>query len=180
MGIEDNELIEAYKKSELISVIVNRLLKESLDIKSISDQLVELHNSNKINIVEIFLELKNGSKGTNFFLMCNIFEEALPKIEASVEEVMECVLHLTKEAENNIMANSPSSFIEFISAKPNRISESRDLLLSEPHKWSDFLVSIIVVGSKKHLKEYVSLALDLIDHEVPEVARNAIFSLGKK
>jgi hypothetical protein len=171
---EANLLLTIYKKSigrfSLNNLFTNELFNEVL---------VELHNEKKINIIELFKSLSNNSD-ISFFSMRGILEELLPQLEAPVLDVMECVLHLIKEAKNDLAAKSPlTSFQNFCSISSYRVNEALMLINISGDKFTDFLFPTLVAGSYLEMDDCFDKVFSMIDDEDIEVRRIAVCSIGQ-
>lgn len=118
------KLVEAYSRGDFLKAIYDLYLELKDERNLIGKEIVSLHNEGVIDAVAAFRKLSRGLKGTDFFLIRRIFENALPEIDASVISVMDCVDHLVTEAGNDLAAGSSiTPFIKFCEAHVNRPEE---------------------------------------------------------
>lgn len=174
------KLVEAYKRDDFFKVIYDLYFELKDERKLIGKEIASLHNNNLIDAVAAFRQLSKGLKGTNFFLIRNIFEDALPEINASVVSVMDCVEHLVAEAGNNLAVGTIfTPFIKFCEAQVNRPEEVLQTIEGSSGKWLDFISPAIVAGSNLELSKYVSVAIALTRNDNLQVRVRAVFALGK-
>ena len=62
------------------------------------EAIASIHNEGIINILSEFRKLRNNDDDRqDFFIMHLLFQKALPILNAPVDSIMDCVLHLTGE-----------------------------------------------------------------------------------
>lgn len=148
---------------------------------TISVLLSDLHNKGELDLIEAYSRLKmNEPGGADFFLVRQLFENALPTLNAPVEEVMACVQHLAREAGNDLAANSVfEPFIGYLLADMARVSQALEAINVSPNEWSGFVCPVLLAGARDNIEEYFGYAVDLTSHEISDVCRNAVYALGK-
>ncbi len=176
-----SELLTAAQKDNFLQVVYKKSLGDNKNQNGLVTELVNLHNEKSIDIITGFKALQNQpNTNFNFFLMQDILEKSLPQLDEPTLPVMECVLHLFKEAGQDMAADKIlTSFIEFCIADRSRPEETLTLIKNSTDQFADLLIPTIVAGSQLDFEYYLNEAIQLTKHENIEVRKKAIFSLGK-
>jgi hypothetical protein len=147
----------------------------------IVEVLAQLHNEGSVNIIKCFRSLHIRCEiGIDFFLTRNILEKLLPRLEAPILEVMECIIYLVKETGQNItQCTIINSFIDFCDINSVRSDEALKLIENSDNKLTELLIPTLVSGSRWDIDRYFDKTLNLLSHETREIRRKAIFALGK-
>lgn len=179
MNIKD-DLIQSYGSGKLLEKIQELVRKNTIDENQIAAQLVELHNKEAIDIVNVFKELKNEKSGKiDFFHLRHIFKNVLPELEAPLLPVMHCVNYLYQAAGHDLAAGAIlSSFAEYCSKKTTRPIEAIDEVKINPDLLSDLLPAILKAGSQLDSIRYLKEALILCKDENTKIKHNAIFVIS--
>jgi hypothetical protein len=182
-GLKNIFLAASLDEVKLLAAIQNKSRDRFLSSSSLTNEiffeaLIEIHDEKKINIIKLFKSLhSNLGNNINFFLMRGIFEELLPQLDEPVLDVMECVLHLIKEAKKDL---SPlTSFQKFCSVNSYRTNEALRLIDISGNKFADFLFPTLIAGSYLGIESCFSKIFSAIDHEDIEVRRIAAYSIGQ-
>lgn len=172
-------LIEAHKKGQFLDAVYQASLAEREERSAVAAELVTLHNSGTIDVVDAFSALGTTGNGPDFFLTRHVFEEALPDLNAPVINVMKCVLDLCRRVGRDMMAGSiVNSFIAFCAKIPARPREALDAMKTDP-ELLDLLTGSIVAGALVNLDEYLEEAVRLLKSSDITIRRRAAFSLGR-
>lgn len=173
-----SEEIEKAVKDGLLLDLIHNASVEREDIELVNT-LVRLNNEGKLNLLEEFLGLKNDGR-RDFFLTREVLGSALPQLTSPVEEVMECVKHLIKEAGNDLASDwLLTPFGEYCKSNHEKIGRIIEIAIDESNEDFDFLTSAILSGASVNIEKYVDIAISLISPEKPVVTKRAIFSLGR-
>jgi len=174
-------LLEAQRDGNFLEVVVQSARGEKDNREHVTEELIALHNAGEIDLIDQFIRLHNKKNtGPDFFLTRNLFEKALPHLNAPIQKVMECVAHLVKEAGQDMAANwTLNSFIEHCVADPSRANEALSLIKNDPDQWGDFISPIIVAGTRDDLKYYFAETVNLASHEKIEIRKRAVYALGR-
>lgn len=181
---QTDELIHALSSTTdskaQLQVIYQAYLNDRGDLNSLAEVLAEQHNYGSIDVVLAFSDLVNDSSSTiNFFLCRSIFEKVLPHITASVETVMNCVLHLINEAGQDLSANMPlNSFGNYLSSNKLYPTQALELLKQKADKYSSLTMAILVADSKFSLTNAYQEAICLCNHSNIQIQNSALFALG--
>lgn len=144
-------------------------------------EIISLHNDNRLNIVSEYNKLNNKSNTSKvdfFFCRC-IFADILPFIKADIKEVLNCVKHLTLEAGNDLTASDLiTPFGQFCKTN-NSCEELLDIGLNNIDEKFDCIALAIITGSELQLENYTEKAIVLCNHENKIIQKRAIFSLGR-
>ncbi len=145
------------------------------------ETLAQLHNEGVINVIKSYGSLDNTvGIGINFSLTRGILEKLLPRLEAPVLEVMECIIHLVKAAGQDLAAGTIiNSFVDFCDIKSIRSDEALKLIENSDNKFTELLIPTLVSGSRWDIDRYFDKTLHLLIHETIEIRAKAIFALGK-
>ena len=145
------------------------------------DVMTILHNAGDLDLPKEFKQLENKAEsGRDFFQLRHLFEKALPRLEASVLSIMECVQHLVKEAGEDLSAGMLiPPFIEFCKYTPTRESDALEIVLLSPEQWSDLLAPILVAGTYSDMQNYFQKAAELSFHKDVAIRRNAVHAIGQ-
>ena len=176
-----NELINAFHEGNFLQVIYEKSLGESGNRSALEEELVSMHNDGLIDAIACFSLLENKPNiGYDFFLTRHVFEKALPHLNAPVKPVMDCVLHLVREAGQDMVAGSIfEPFIDFCATEPSRPKESLRQIEAAIDQLADLLTPTVVAGARIDVRYYLNEAIRFTAHENIEVRKRAIFSLGR-
>ncbi|MFV0664766.1 hypothetical protein [Denitromonas sp.] len=143
--------------------------------------LASLHNNNQVDVVAAFRELtQSEAAGPSFFVTRHVFEELLPDLNASVGAVVRCVLHLSREAGEGILAGSIlSSYVDFCLKDPERPREALQLVEGDLPALMDIMPATIVAGSQLDGPFYLAETIRFLTHADVDVRRRAVFSLAR-
>lgn len=175
------KLLEAHRTGNFLLTALGFTFGSTESSGSVSEALVLLHNEEKVDLIEQFKGLfNNHSSAPDFFLTRHLLESSLPRLNASVPHVMECVAHLVKEAGQDMAANSIfSPFIDFCAADPSRAAQAIELIKGAPDLWMDFIPPVIVAGARSDIERYFEEAIGLSSCKDIEIYRRAIYSIGR-
>jgi len=145
------------------------------------DDLIFLHNTGEINVVQSFSELRNiADFGYKFFSQREIFSKILPGINADTQDVMDCLNNLVNEAKGDAAATWILSSLDgFFSSDEKRSSDMLNIAASEPEKYYLFISRAITANPNHDEKKYFDKIIPLLSHKNKVVRSAAIFSLGK-
>jgi len=176
-----NDLIIAFQQGNFLQVVYDKSLSESGNRSALKEELVSMHNDKLIDVIACFRALENNPDTTyDFFLTRHILEKALPHINAPVKPVMDCVLHLVREAGQDMAAGTLfDPFIDFCAAEPSRPKESLRQIEASIDQLADLLTPTVVAGARIDVRYYLNEAIRLTAHENIEIRKRAIFSLGR-
>jgi len=174
------DLILAYKENKLLEALSDKIYGHYEKRKELAEELIGLHNDGLLDLVEEFKKIQNRpNTKSDFFLLRDIIVKALPKIEAPVKQVMECIQHLMKMAGNDMSSGMVLiPYTDFCAAAPSRPIESLKQIEFSGDEYLILLAPSIVAGTRIDLPLYVRKAVNLTKHENIEVRRQAVFALG--
>ncbi|WP_282145462.1 HEAT repeat domain-containing protein [Alteromonas stellipolaris] len=148
--------------------------------KLLPSTLAELHNDGNLNLIGLFKNFKNTSENLDFFFVRRIFEEVLPYLNSPVQDIAECVKHLTLEAGQDKAAYMLlSPFKEFCRKDDGRAKALLNNSLTSIDEDFDHLSTAIEAGASKYEVTYVNQAIELLNHKNELVVQRAIFALGR-
>ena len=174
------ELLEAYGAGDFLEAVFRCSLASGDRRDEVASELVALHNEGLIDIVIAFEGLKNDPAAKpDFFLTRNVFENALPQISASISSVMRCVVHLLREAGQDLVAGTIiNSYIRFCERSRSRPSEAVKQIESDPDTFAVLLPSTIGAGSSFDPDDCINEAIRLCDCTNLGLKQQALVSLG--
>ncbi|VFM95209.1 MAG: hypothetical protein BECKG1743D_GA0114223_100415 [Candidatus Kentron sp. G] len=180
MNTLESELLAAAREDRLLDYIDEQWRAERDDRDPLSEELARLHNEGKIDVVAAFRELRNDKRSPDFFATEMTFEKILPRIEAPISDVMECVLHLFREAGQDLAIGSIiGSYTDFCAAEPSRPREAVGLIEASEGKLAGLLTPSLVAGSRLDAEYYLNEAIRLSAHPDMGIREKAILSLGR-
>jgi len=176
-----DELVTAFKLGNLLSLISQKSNDDWDNQDALIQELKELHNDGTIDIIATFKLLKNEpGSGPDFFLTRHLLEKLLPKLDAPIADVMECISYLVREAGQDMAAGTLlPPFIDFCALKYSRPKEALALIEATPEKYFDLLPQVIAAGARIETELYLDEAIRLTKHDNIEVRRRAVFALGR-
>ncbi|WP_421718474.1 hypothetical protein [Algiphilus sp.] len=160
------ELVGSYSHSETDMVV---------------EGVIEAHNGGSINAVAAYQTLKNPSGVYSvFWELYRVFNKALPRLNAPVIDVMQCVMHLYAESGNDMAAGCVlQSFIGFCENDSERPAEGLQEVERAGADFTVLLPSVLIAGSNLDAAHYQSEAIRLTADDRLDIRRAAIFALGR-
>lgn len=177
-------LLAAKETAEGLLTQINVLYVEEIqsEEKVLKDALSELHNTAKIDLVKIVNKIDKSSSGHDLFKVLHAFENALPSLDASVEDVINCLAHLTQQLGGNSQAGRIyGAFERFCGVDAQRPKDSVGFILaqSELSLYAPFLISSILAYDSGHITEAIKVTENLLVNRNDIVRRQAYFILGR-
>ncbi len=170
-----DKILDSIKQNAFWDFVDKEFLPNTQN-QTLLDILIELHNSNRINLIEEFKKLEN--QDYKFFLRIILIESTLAKLDATITGVKEIVKILTKRAGNDIKANVLfNPFIEFCAAKEQRVKDLLTAEINSPDENFNFISMALEAGFKINQNVYLTKALELINHDNNKVQSSALISL---
>lgn len=186
MSLEEikTRLQVARVRTEDLFSLINDLYVEEIrtDEKTLVEALSDLHNSREIDLVNIVGKMNNSDRGYDFFTILHAFEKTLPSLDASVEDVLHTLVHLTQQAGRDLAIGGVyGAFERFCRVKECRSRESISFILeqSELGAYAPFISSSILSYDSDHVNEAIKAIKSLISHKNKAVRSQAYFTLGK-
>ena len=105
-----------------------------------------------------------------FFLARDLLERSLPRMKAPIQHVMECVANITKKLVRWPMQSSLHLWI-FAWLVALRPEQGLEIIKGSPAQFMDFIVSIIVAGTRIDMGQYFLVAIRLTSHEDIEIRK---------
>lgn len=186
MSLEETKtiLLEANETAEGLLTQINDLYVQEIrsEEKFSEEALIELHNSGEVDLVELVKRADKSSCGHDFFTILHTFENALPSLEASVENVLHCLVHLTQQAGRDLAIGGVyGAYERFCSRESNRPRDSVEIILdqSELSAYASFLSCSILAYHSDRVTEAIQATESLIGHKNEMVRSQAYFTLGR-
>lgn len=170
------ELLRSVQDGRFLSCIRDIAITEHGNRSDLSEELVTLHNEGLVDVVSAFKELKKSADNQAHvvFLTATVFEKSLPKIDAPVLMVMECVLHLHYEAGQDLTA----AYIDYCTAESSRPKEALKLIETSFSQFADLLAPTLMAGSRVDPSHYLKETIRFATHQDIEIRKRAILSMG--
>ena len=167
------ELLGIHKSGNFFQRLYREFLLSRDQTTVVAAELASMHNDGLIDLVDTFISLKHDSKAkVNFFFIREVFERALPDLTSSVLPVMECVLHLYREAGNDLLAPKIfESYVRFCERLPERPIQALQHIEQSPNAFSDLLPSTLIAGALTNAIRFTNGAIRLSEH--PTADRNS-------
>lgn len=177
----DQRLRLATNSKALLQIIHDAYWNDRKNTSFLVQKLIEEHNTQNIDIVSAFRSLENSpGLAIDFFSVRHIFEQVLPHLNAPLVQVIDCVVHLVKEAGEDLAAGLIyQPFINYCSADKSRPEEGLRLIEGSGEKYVSLLVPVLVAGSLVDFEFYFTQALRLSSANDIDMRRRALFSLGR-
>ena len=171
-------LVQAYQTGQFLEEVSAALSRNREERRGLASELAALHNERIVNVLEGFAGLKSRSESGSDYFLIRVFREVLPLLEASVREVIRCVLHLCREAGVN-MLDMLDEFQEFCSKQGARPQEALAEIEANPDMLTDLLAPTLVAGSQIDASIYLAETVRLCQHPHVEFRILAVFALGR-
>ncbi|WP_133407038.1 hypothetical protein [Parashewanella tropica] len=177
-------LLVASEVAEELLTQVDELYVEEIrsEEKTLEDALSQLHNAGDIDLIEIIRGVDKSSYGYDFFTILHAFESVLPSLDASVEDVLHCLLHLTQQAGRDLAVGGIYSVFErFCSMEEHRSSDSIRFILAqrELSAYAPFLSSSILAYGSDRVSDAIQKTENLIASRNEIVRSQAYYALGR-
>ncbi|MGE4496690.1 MAG: hypothetical protein AB7E48_02330 [Deferribacterales bacterium] len=169
------------QKDEIISSInsgtfLNLLYGIAHDDELTMSLLIEMHNADEINIVKECMQACRDAVDYDFFVLRFKFEKLLPSLNASVEEVMNCIHNLIAQAGDDLASHEPvPAFKSFCKQQEGRIDEALNIAVKEYSKYHEFIFWLLSAGVEMDFDKYIIQLRELllgsvIQHKISSVA----------
>lgn len=169
-------------KEGLLALICELYYEEiSSDHKVLEQALTELHNSGSIELVNIVSTVEKCSSRYDFFTILHAFENVLPSLDASIEDVLRCLVNLTHLAGRDLAAGGVyRAYERFCRMETNRPRDSVRFILeqSDVSAYAPFLSSSILSYGSGSVVEAIQTTERLIAIGNSAVRHQAYFTLG--
>ncbi|QBF82848.1 hypothetical protein EXU30_09190 [Shewanella maritima] len=177
-------LLDASETAEGLLAQIDDLYVEEIqsEDKVLKDALFQLHNAREIDLVEIIRGVDKSSNRYDFFTILHAFESTLPSLDASVEDVLRCLVHLTHQAGRDLAIGGVyQAFERFCSVEAHRPGDSIGFILaqSELSAYAPFLSSSILAYGSDRMTDAIQTTENLIANRNEMVRSQAYFTLGK-
>lgn len=173
-------LLKAYSEGHFLEAVYDCLSADREERNELALEVASLHNEGLIDVVLAFEALSNAPEsGLDFFLTRNIFEQALPNIEAPVVPVMRCVLYLYRTAGQDLAAGMVvGKFVEYCAKQAVRSQEALAEIEANPVELSVLLAATLAAGFRVDSQAFLDQAIRLNKNVNVDLRRGAIFSLA--
>ncbi len=175
------ELLQAHSEGKFLDAVFKCSLGTGDRRAEVSSELAALHNEGLVDIVAAFEALKKDSTSQpDFFLTRHIFETALPQISAATPAVMRCVLHLVREAGQDLAAGTIiESYIRFCERSQTRPYDAVKQIENEPAAFAVLLPTTIAAGATFDAEHFADEAIRFCGGNSLELRQQALISFGQ-
>lgn len=180
MSLEETRvrLLTASETAEGLLALVHDLYVQEIrsEEKVLTEVLSVLHNSGEIDFVQIVRGVDKNSYGNDFFIILHVFKNALPTLDAKVEDVLHCLVHLTQQAGRDLAIGGVYvAFERFCSVEGHRPRDSVECILkqSELSSYAPFLSSSILAYDSNRVSEAIQTTESLIANSSQMVRNQA-------
>lgn len=177
-------LLAASETAEELLSQVNDLYVEEIrsEEKFLKDALSQLHNAGDIDLVELVRGVDKSSSGHDFFTILHAFENALPSLDANIEDVLRCLLNLTQQAGRDLAIGGVyGAFQRFCCVEAQRPRDSVEFILAqrELSAYAQFLSSSILAYDSDCVTDAIQTTVNLIADRNEMVRSQAYYILGR-
>lgn len=173
-------LQDAAQRGEVLDEICRMYLEDFENHKAIAKEVAIAHNEGTLDVVAEYKTFNKDSEDIDFFGLHQVFEDALPYLEAPVEDIVLCMKNLAMTANGDMPANWIShSFTEFCKADSGRPHKLLEIALAENDESFDLINVAIVSGAYFEKSSFVNKAIELCQHVNLQVQSRAVYSLGR-
>ena len=186
MSLEEikDQLLAARGTTEDLLAQIHELYVQEIrsEKKRLKDALSELHNSGNINLVATLETVNRSACGHKFFTILHAFENVLPSLDASVEDVLHCLVNLMQQAGRDLAIGGVfGAFQRFCNLDVGRTRRSIEVILdhSKLDAYAAFLSSSLLAFHADNINETIHIVENLSTHENRTVRSQIYFALGR-
>ncbi|TMM45757.1 hypothetical protein [Colwellia ponticola] len=173
------ELINALKNECFFKVVIELYLDERKTEKYLIEALHQLNSESLLNINELFKAIGSNNQH-DFWIIFDVYRALLPNLEASVLDVMECILLLKdKGGENLGIGNLITGFTKFCEKDSERCKEAFTFSLHEKEKFIEFMSASLISGSLSDVEWSFEQLKTLIIMDSADVRKQAYFAISR-
>lgn len=172
-----DRIVAAASEGRLLQLI-SEFLDDTERSKTIREKLVVLHNAEQIDLIGEFSALTTNNS-PDFWLSRQIFESALPHLQAPILPTMHCCASLARQGNGDAFAGSIlNAFVDFLAARPGRAEQALREIESNP-ELNVFLVATLVAQSRNDFFHAIAESLRLAKSASPQIRSNALYAIGR-
>ena len=173
------ELLEAYQSDSALKLIGDIYVRSARKENYIlPDVLVELNTT--IDIFSLFSGATAKSNEYNFWAVCQVFVDVLPKIQVAPSKLLECLNNLLVEAGSNAGLNGVFSALEkYCEQRPEYPKDLLLLIIQEPECSHNFLNNVLVSGGKQDPKWFIDNLIVLTTHSQSTVRAQCVMAIER-
>lgn len=178
------QLLEARKNSASLLIEIDQLYVQEIcsDDRLLANALSELHNSGEIDAIQLIRDVDKSSNEYDFFNVFSVFEQSLPAISASVEDVLNGLVQFVPETGGGAtIGGIYSSFQSYCSLDSSRPKKSIEFILchEECTAYASFLSSSLFAIKSEDADSAIQIIESLISHKNASIRAQAYFTLGR-
>lgn len=186
MSLEETrgQLLNASETAEDLLALVCDLYAQELhtEERSLALALAELHNTGVIDILKMVKGIDKKSYGSNFFTILQTFEEALPLIDARIEDVLHCLVQLVQQVGRGATIGTIyKAYERYCSVKASRSRDSVEFILaqSDLNAYAPFLSSSLLAYDADSVITAIQMTERLISNRNAMIRNQGYFTLGQ-
>ncbi|MXZ49691.1 MAG: hypothetical protein F4073_05075 [Rhodobacteraceae bacterium] len=143
--------------------------------------LIELHNSNQLNFIELIdSEWLESNIRHDFWSIQYLFTKLVPDLEVEVDLLISVVDRLITHAGEDMLANRPNSALrEWLKRRPGEIAKLLERLKQGNDELLPNLTFVLEAGAAIDMKKYHSAAIELLADQRSLARHSAITALGR-
>jgi hypothetical protein len=174
------KLIEAHSDGTFLQAIFEGGMRLDDNQQAIiAAELVALHNEGLIDVIDAFKSLNNDNSGPDFFLTEHILQKALPDIKSPVVPVIECILHLYRQAGRDLGAGVIlSSFVQFCAKDATRPPQALNEIENRPDILADILIPTFHALALTDYPQLIERIIPFMSSNSEAFRSRAIFALS--
>lgn len=178
------QLLEASDTEQNWLALVNRLYVKEINSekKNLKIALSELHNSGMIDVVQLIDSTDKSSVDYDFFNLFHIFEDILPTVTASAEDILNCLVNLMRQAGNDLAINGIyGAFQRYCCLDVERPKSSVEFILNQDDldTYTPFLFCSLLAMNSSNAKLAIQTIESLLSHNNETVRNQVYFTMGK-
>ena len=136
-----SKILDSKNNGLLLECIHDFYIKNFDEKQELFSILAELHNSEKIDLFEEFIELKNESGKRDFWMTRHILEDTLTMLDIkSIPEALKCIEHLIKQGGSDMASHSILvKFQQKLESDEGLLEQVLEVFQEQPELYKDFL-----------------------------------------
>ena len=173
-----HEAILAAASAESLLSMIASVPYEQTD--QLADELADLHNDGRLDILEVFRSDELPSADPTFFRLQQAFCLTLPRIRCAVAEAAATCQVLFEKGGVDLAAGQVyDSLLNWLQLSPSRPDEGLSFVRSDLDKQTGITRHVLVAGATHDPEKYAEEALDLSRQPQPHIRQDALLALGR-
>lgn len=175
----ENELICAYERGGLLEYIRTNYYKKQGVERSLSGAIGALHNDRYFDFLKLLCDVDKTMSSHEFYIIGEVFNDILPNLDASVDDVVQCIQHLRDVVHVTVDDYFLlDAFSKFCQKSHERVKKLWEFCGSDLNENLLFFLVAIKSGIHVNAKYYIDCAIQLLDKGSDNVQVRVISLLG--